>query len=133
MVVVQTLVRDAQLCKNLAMKDVRVTLSVGVVLAIFLAELPDEQYGYKLMQETGFKSGKIYQILGRLEAAGWLRRHPEGGKSEGPPRVTYTLVPEAVPLARRALAEANAVLNPTPRRKLALGPSAAPAGGVDNR
>lgn len=97
------------------MQDVRVTLAVARVLGAFLDDLAAEQYGYRLMQETGFSSGKIYQILARLEAAGWLQRHPEGtGRSGGPARVTYTMQPEAVPVARRAIAAVREDLAPRP-------------------
>lgn len=101
------------------MDDVRSTLAVVAMLNAFLKDVAAPQYGYGLMQSTGFSSGKVYQILARLVTAGWLERRddpsatPETG---GPPRITYTLRPEAVPMARRMVHEARAGISPTAAR-----------------
>lgn len=93
----------------MATSDVRITGNVKTVLELFLADLTEPLYGYKIMAETGFPSGKVYQILARLESAGWLIRDrvaPIGAETGGRPRVVYRLDPDAVPVVRRALAEA---------------------------
>jgi hypothetical protein len=82
-------------------------------LAAGIARLPirlQPQHGYKLMKSIGFSSAKTYQILARLQAAGWLDRldDPDASpESRGPPRITYRLAGNAVPKARRLLAEAS--------------------------
>ncbi|MEW1934457.1 helix-turn-helix transcriptional regulator [Rhodococcus sp. NPDC079359] len=87
---------------------VRITPNVQTVLSVFLDDLAEPQYGYSLMEQTDFSSGKIYTILARLESAGWLRRTEHDSRvSGGPPRVTYTVPPEVAPTVRRALAEAS--------------------------
>ncbi len=85
--------------------QVRITPAVHRVLTLILDDLTEPLYGYRIMDETGFPSGKVYQILDRLTAAGWLIRHDAG--SDAPRRITYTLPSESVPAVRRALSEAG--------------------------
>jgi hypothetical protein len=115
--------RPRQLCKKVgiidAMEDIRPTMAVLRILKAFLDDPQYTQYGYKLMQETGFSSAKTYQILARLTKADWLQRKVDPGAnpdSGGPPRVTYVLRGSAVPVARRLLAEASTELSPAPAR-----------------
>ena len=95
------------------MQEVALTLNVVRVLKVF-AENPDEaRYGYDLMRETGFASGKLYPILARLTRAGWLDRQDPGPaptKSEGPPRITYKLAPTAVVAAIREVESVSRAL-----------------------
>jgi PadR family transcriptional regulator PadR len=84
----------------------------------FLDDLTAEQYGYQLMKATGYPSGKIHQLLARLRSAGWIERldNPDADPtSGGPPRITYRLYPEAVPMARRLVASAQAELSASTR------------------
>jgi PadR family transcriptional regulator len=55
-------------------EDVRATEAIAAVLAVFLEDLDRQHYGYELMGQIGFASGKIYPILARLVRAGWLTR-----------------------------------------------------------
>lgn len=111
------------------MEDIRPTRAVVRILKAFIDKLDDapggrtgdhSTYGYELMQKTDFSSGKVYSILLRLVNAGWLDRldnpdaRPESG---GPPRVTYRLQPEAVPAARRLVAEARKEFAPARKRR----------------
>lgn len=103
------------------MQDLRPTYAVVRILRVFLDDLSQPQYGYGLMRETGFSSAKVYQILIRLTDKQWVVRHENkdvATESGGPPRVTYELLPEAVPAARRLVSEAHRALAPsTPKRK----------------
>src|SRR5262249_52308029 len=58
--------------KLLLVNEVRVTVAVACVLRVFLDDVGAPRYGYELMRLTGYPSGKLYPILARLEAAGWL-------------------------------------------------------------
>ncbi len=91
------------------MIGVRVTPGVLTVLELFLDDLTRQHYGYQIMDATDFSSGKTYQILARLTAAGWLERH-DGVPSDngGPPRVAYSIPTCAVPTVTHAAADAAA-------------------------
>ena len=101
--------------------EIRVTLGVAAVLSIFVDEPGQSRYGYELMEETGFPSGKIYPILARLEAAAWLDRLPPVAQS-GPrraPRVPYRVNAAALPMITRELEKvANSIRAPRPAFKL---------------
>jgi PadR family transcriptional regulator PadR len=100
------------LCKTLTMaiersSGVRVTVATARVLRAFLADVSRPRYGYDLMQETGFPSGKLYPILARLTHAGWLDRKPEDidPAAEGrPARYLYCLTELGTASARNELA-----------------------------
>jgi PadR family transcriptional regulator, regulatory protein PadR len=97
----------------------RVTLGVAVVLRIFLDDLAEPRYGYDLMQRTGFPSGKLYPILARLEASGWLEGQFEAGDPATlgrPQRRWYRLTDDGVTAARYELARLHAQLSPAPPR-----------------
>jgi PadR family transcriptional regulator, regulatory protein PadR len=53
---------------------ISVTVATARVLRAFLADASRPRYGYDLMRETGYASGKLYPILARLTRAGWLER-----------------------------------------------------------
>lgn len=101
------------------------TLAVAAVVRCFLDDVAQPRYGYELMTLTGFPSGKVYPILARLEAAGWLRRERHRVASgAGPARCHYRLDADAVALARQKVAEATALLDgPTPTPRVAPGTS----------
>lgn len=94
----------------MASSGIRITPAVKTVLELFLDDLAAPQWGYSIMAATNYPSGKVYQILERLESAGWLTRHDAGPKAHdtGQKRTTYTMTAEAVPMIRRALTEADA-------------------------
>jgi PadR family transcriptional regulator len=89
------------------MSELRVTLAVAQVLAEFLADASQPRYGYDLMRATGFASGKLYPIIGRLTRAGWLVREREDidPAQEGrPARYLYRLTEHGTTMARHELA-----------------------------
>ena len=86
---------------------VRVTVATAQVLKAFIADVSRPRYGYDLMQETGFASGKLYPILARLTHAGWLNRKREDidPAAEGrPARYLYCLTELGTAKARYELA-----------------------------
>ncbi|TQS44321.1 PadR family transcriptional regulator [Cryptosporangium phraense] len=95
--------------------ELRVTVAVATVLRVFTDDIAEPRYGYELMGLTSFASGKLYPILARLEAAGWIEGSFEDidKAAEGrPPRKQYTLTPGGVRAARQALAELHQQLAP---------------------
>lgn len=55
-----------------------------------LLALDRPRYGYDLIQETGIAQGSMYQILERLEVAGYLESEWDTAKKgQGPPRRVY--------------------------------------------
>lgn len=84
------------------MHPIRITRAVAQVLARFLDDPAHPQWGYGLMQTTGLPSGKVYPILARLEAAGWIARESDGPE---PPRIRYRLDKAAAEPAWRELDE----------------------------
>ncbi|MFY1698521.1 PadR family transcriptional regulator [Solwaraspora sp. WMMA2101] len=100
----------------------RITVAVAIVLRIFLEDVAAPRYGYDLMQQTGFPSGKLYPILARLQAAGWLTKHREDADpvTKGRPvRWWYQLSEEGAATARRELAALHQQLAPTPQSGVA--------------
>lgn len=94
----------------LTMQDVRVTLAVATLLRIFLDDPVEPRYGYDLMRLTGYPSGKLYPILARLEAAGWLLRETEDidpSAAGRPARRHYRLTGEGLLAARREVTAVN--------------------------
>lgn len=67
----------------------------------------DELYGYKVALRAGRKTGVVYPILDRLEAAGWLDSEWERAErgERGPRRRFYRLNPDGLSAARNLLAE----------------------------
>jgi DNA-binding PadR family transcriptional regulator len=97
---------------------VRITVAVAIVLRAFLDDVTEPRYGYDLMRLTGFPSGKLYPILGRLEAAGWLDRRRESidASAEGrPPRIWYRLNEQGIAVARHELAVLRQQMTPSVR------------------
>lgn len=92
------------------------------VLRVFLEAADEPRYGYELMRRTGLKSGTLYPILARLEAAGVVEagwQPPEQAPAGRPPRRFYTLTGAGIVTARQLVAEASSVsarTAPAPRR-----------------
>jgi PadR family transcriptional regulator, regulatory protein PadR len=108
--------------------ELRITVAVAQLLAVFLADASEARYGYELMQVTGFPSGKLYPIMGRLTRAGWVTREREDidpAEKGRPARCLYRLTNQGTGAAREALAELHQTTNLAP--KLSLRPW--PAGG----
>lgn len=99
-------------------EKVRITLAVATVLRVFLDDLHAPTYGYDLMRQTGYPSGKLYPILARLVAAGWLIKQREDidpTTAGRPVRWWYRLSEEGVAAARHELAVLHQQLSPAPR------------------
>jgi PadR family transcriptional regulator, regulatory protein PadR len=97
------------------MQEVRLTLAVLHVLRQFTEDITRPRYGYDLMQATGYPSGKLYPVLTRLTAAGWLTRAREDidpAAAGRPARYTYALTAAGAVRARQVLAEQSAQLAP---------------------
>jgi PadR family transcriptional regulator, regulatory protein PadR len=103
--------------------DVRMTVAVARVLREFLADVSQPRHGYDLMQATGYPSGKVYPVLGRLTGAGWLTRTPEEvdpSQAGRPARYLYRLTAGGAVRARQELAVLSAQLSVSPERRLRL-------------
>ncbi|GGM52933.1 PadR family transcriptional regulator [Dactylosporangium sucinum] len=90
-----------------------ITTNVARVLRALVNDPTGEHYGYALMRATGLKSGALYPIIARLDAAGWIDGHRETvDESEAgrPARRYYTLTNDGAVQARQALAELHAAL-----------------------
>lgn len=99
------------------MDEVRITLAVATLLRVFLDDVSEPRYGYDLMRETGFASGKLYPILARLESAGWLIKECEQidpAQVGRPARRHYQLSPDGAAAARLELAAVNDQVRPRP-------------------
>jgi DNA-binding PadR family transcriptional regulator len=101
--------------------DVRITLAVARVLREFLTNASQPRHGYDLMQATGYPSGKLYPILGRLTGAGWLTRNPEEidpSQAGRPARYLYRLTEDGAVRARQEIAVLTAQFSASPPRRL---------------
>jgi PadR family transcriptional regulator, regulatory protein PadR len=110
------------------MDDLRMTVAVATVLRIFLDEVSQPRYGYELMRLTGFASGKLYPLLARLQAAGWVvkeREEIDPAEAGRPVRRLYRLTPDGARAARIELAALNEQL-----RSRAADTSLRPAAGT---
>ncbi|HZU75513.1 MAG TPA: helix-turn-helix transcriptional regulator [Dehalococcoidia bacterium] len=82
----------------------RITPAILDVLEVLLG--PDEElYGLKIAQAAGLKTGTVYPILTRLEAAAWVESYWEQAQpsDRGPRRRFYRLNPDGITAARAAL------------------------------
>jgi PadR family transcriptional regulator PadR len=114
-------------------QNVRMTLAVATLLRAFLEDPLEARYGYDLMRQTGFASGKLYPVLARLEAAGWLVKEVEAVDPAAvgrPARRHYRLTGEGVVAARRELAAVDAQLRPQPRGRTGPGSAPRPVAGT---
>jgi DNA-binding PadR family transcriptional regulator len=82
----------------------RITAQTLEVLRVLASEPTAEHYGLELGRKANMKSGSLYPILARLEAAGWIRGDWEqiDPSQEGRrPRRNYRVTPDG----ERAIAE----------------------------
>jgi len=94
------------------------TVATARLLRAFLADVSLPRYGYDLMQETGFASGKLYPILARLRNAGWLERELEDidpAVAGRPARWMYHLTARGAEEGRYELAVLSEQLSPPPQ------------------
>jgi len=106
------------------------TIAVAKVLRVFLEEPTEPRYGYELMRLTGFPSGKLYPILARMQAAGWLVKEVEDidpAVAGRPARRLYRLTTSGTERARVELAELSGQLAPPTRHAGPARPYGAPA------
>ncbi|MGA8117031.1 MAG: helix-turn-helix transcriptional regulator [Actinocatenispora sp.] len=86
--------------------DVRMTVPVARVLAVFLDDPAADRYGTQLMEASGLASGSLYPILTRLRKAGWAEARWEDidpVAAGRPARRYYRLTPEGASRASAAL------------------------------
>jgi PadR family transcriptional regulator PadR len=82
----------------------RASLAKVKVLGALLQDPTGPHWGYRLLKETGVRSGSLYPILAQLTRDGWLRCEWEvlsNADAGRPPRRTYYLTG----LGARAAAE----------------------------
>ncbi len=94
----------------------QITVAVATIFRVFLEDPNKDRYGYDLMRETGFPSGKIYPLLARLLSAAWLTVVEEDidpAVAGRPARRGYRLTAEGVRIARLELARINDQLRPS--------------------
>lgn len=70
-------------------REMRVTLPMLKVLDAMLGAPTDDHWGFELIKITGLKSGTLYPLLARLEAAGWVESGWEHQQVQGRPRRRY--------------------------------------------
>lgn len=84
----------------------RMTHNTLLVLRALMAEPGREMYGLEVMRAISLKSGTVYPLLDRAEAAGWVKARAEkiDAQHEGrPPRKYYSVTPEGTAAAREAM------------------------------
>ncbi len=99
-------------------------------LQAFLADIREQHYGYELMKITGFASGKLYPMLAKLQAAGWLETEMERvdpATVGRPARRWYRLNHDGVAAARHEVAVLHQQTAPAP---VSGGRELRPTGGV---
>lgn len=97
----------------------RKTPATAAVLESLLSS-SDAVWGLQVVKETGLKTGTVYPILERLEAAGWVEGvWDTDDERKGPRRRYFRLSAEAAPHAHRYVDSQRAKSNPG--RDIALG------------
>ena len=89
------------------------TIATQLVVRALLAAPGREMYGLEIMRATGIKSGTIYPILARLEAAGWIISRTENidpHTAQRPARRYYQITEDGEAGARAALASTASLL-----------------------
>lgn len=109
-----------------------VTMQTLRVLAVMLEEPTEPRYGLQLSGATGLKSGTLYPILARLEAAGWVESDWETQAAAAlgrPRRRYYRLTGVGAEAAQAEVQQVTAIWAATTRRLLPVVGSLRPAGG----
>jgi PadR family transcriptional regulator, regulatory protein PadR len=91
----------------------QITRQTERVLAALLRDAHGHRYGLQISREAGLKSGTLYPILARLEAADWVVSEWEriDPSAEGRrPRRYYRLTGEGRRIARAAVRETQTQL-----------------------
>lgn len=73
------------------------------VIRLFVNRPDLPWWGFKIMQETGLKSGSLYPVLDRFVRWGWIERIDGQSTSGGPPRRYYRIRPDGHQEAVEAL------------------------------
>ncbi|MFJ1764546.1 helix-turn-helix transcriptional regulator [Amycolatopsis sp. NPDC088138] len=85
----------------------RMTVQTGMILEELIRDPAEAKYGLELMKAAHLKSGTVYQILARLEGAGWLTSEMEDPAvhvaERRPRRRLYRLTAEGAEQARRVV------------------------------
>lgn len=83
----------------------KMTIQTGMILEEMIKNPAEAMYGLELMNVINLKSGTVYQILARLEQAGWLMNEWEDPAvheaEKRPRRRLYRLTPDGIEQARR--------------------------------
>jgi DNA-binding PadR family transcriptional regulator len=86
--------------------------TVGVLKAV----AQGHRYGFSIMDATGFSSGTVYPILGRLEEGGWVRSRWEDQQiahsEKRPPRRYYEITAAGSTRLEAALERLRALADP---------------------
>ncbi|WP_084434690.1 PadR family transcriptional regulator [Kibdelosporangium aridum] len=93
----------------------KVTRSMEDVLYVFMDDPARSYYGYKLCESAGVSPGRLYPLLARLEATGWLTSGWESNEADQgiePRRRYYRITSSGMEGAAKALQQR------TPRRLL---------------
>ena len=72
--------------RSVPAKPPRINVTIGLLQLIgVLQSEPGHSYwyGYEIMKKTEMPSGKLYPMLHRLEAAGWIESRFEDGTAQG--------------------------------------------------
>jgi PadR family transcriptional regulator PadR len=87
----------------------KMTIQTGMILEQMVKNPADAMYGLELMNVINLKSGTVYQILARLERAGWLTSEWEDPAvheaEKRPRRRMYRLTPDGIEQARRVVSQ----------------------------
>ncbi|MFJ7213517.1 PadR family transcriptional regulator [Amycolatopsis sp. NPDC098790] len=87
----------------------KMTIQTGMILEEMIKRPAEARYGLELMNVIHLNSGTVYQILARLERAGWLRSEWEDPAvheaEKRPRRRMYHLTSDGVEHARRVVSQ----------------------------
>src|SRR3954466_10953418 len=87
----------------------KMTIQTGMILEEMIKNPTEAMYGLELMNVINLKSGTVYQILARLEQAGWLTSKWEDPAvhelEKRPRRRMYHLTPDGIEHARRLVSQ----------------------------
>jgi DNA-binding PadR family transcriptional regulator len=81
---------------------IEMTFNALRVSRLFLASTTTKHTGYRVAQHLGINPPRAYEVLARLQHAGWLASQRE---QESRHRRLYELTEEGLNAARRTLAE----------------------------